>query len=176
MPSGGEVEAQGILARFGLQEAMLATGMVADDIVPPVREVSGLELRSVADVETRQAVADINAISYDLPVEWGREIIDEEAVWPSTVFGSVGYSDGKAVSTATTLILEGIRYVMFVATLPECRQRGYAEATMRHSLERALAGTETKRTVLHATPMGRPSYERMGYRSVATYRFFMLQH
>ena len=101
LPSGGEANVQEILTRFGLQEVLAMTGMVADDVVPPAREVTGLELRSVADVETRQAVADINAISYDLPVEWGREILDEDAVWNSTVFGCVGYADGKAVSTAT---------------------------------------------------------------------------
>ena len=120
-------------------------------------------------VETRQAVADINAISYDVPVEWGQEVLLEDAVWNSTVFGCVGYADGKPVSTATTLILEGIRYVGLVATLPEFRRRGYAETAMRHSLERALAVTGIKRTVLHATPMGKPSYERMGYRSLKVF-------
>jgi len=47
---------------------------------------------------------------------------------------------------------------------------------MRHSLEKVLAVTGIKRTVLHATPMGKRSYERMGYRSVATFHIYMLQH
>jgi GNAT superfamily N-acetyltransferase len=176
LPSGSGTEVLEILNRYGLHEVMVITGMVTEDVVPPARAVGDLELRPVADVETRRAVADINALSYELPLEWGREVFEGEAVWRSNLFGCVGYVEGKAVATATTAILEGIRYVALVATLPEFRHRGHAEAVMRQSLEMARRATGIKRTVLHATPMGKPSYERMGYGAVAAFGIYMLQH
>jgi len=176
LPSGDEAQALEILNRYGLHEVMVNTGMVTEDVVPPARAVSDLELRPVADVETRRAVADINALSYEVPAEWGREVLEGKAVWRSNLFGCVGYVEGKAAATATTLVLEGIRYVALVATLPEFRHRGYAEAVIRQSLEMARRATGIKRTVLHASPMGKPSYERMGYGTVAAFGIYMLQH
>jgi GNAT superfamily N-acetyltransferase len=176
LPGGGDARVQETFARHGLHEILTMTGMATEEVVPATRQAGGLELRPVADAETRNAVADINAVGYEVPIEWGREGFAEPAVWPGGVFGCVGYAEGKAVTTATTLILDGIRYVGLVATLPECRRRGYAEAVMRRSLEMAYAATGIQRTVLHATAMGRPTYEKMGYRAVAEFGFYMLPH
>jgi hypothetical protein len=47
---------------------------------------------------------------------------------------------------------------------------------MRHSLDMADAATAIVRTVLHATPMGRPVYERMGYRPVTEFDVYAPSH
>ena len=53
-----------------------------------------------------------------------------------------------------------------MATLPEHRGRGYAESLLRH-LDAFMRGSYgVKETVLHATEMGRPVYERLGFRVV----------
>jgi GNAT superfamily N-acetyltransferase len=176
LPRGGDAMAEEILARHGLHQAMAMTGMVTEELLPPTRPAAGLDLRPVTDAETRCKVADINAVSYEVPLEWGREVFSEASVWHNDWFGCVAYADGKAVATSTTMISDGIRYVGLVATLPEFRHRGYAEAAMRHSLEMAYRATGIKRTVLHATAMGKPTYERMGYRSVTTFTIYMLRH
>src|ERR1044071_4223414 len=80
-------------------------------------------------------------------------------VWPD-----VGYVDGAPVSTSTTALVDGRLYVMMVATDAAHRNRGYAEAVMRRSLARAQAATGIRRTVLHASPAGKPLYASMGYR------------
>jgi ribosomal protein S18 acetylase RimI-like enzyme len=85
----------------------------------------------------------------------------------------VGYVQGKAVSVAAVLRVNGIAYVAYVATLEEYRRRGYAEAVMRHSLEEARQHWGLERTVLHATEAGRPVYLRMGYLDVANFGFYM---
>lgn len=175
MPRGADAATDEIFTRCGLRQVMAPTGMVTEELVPPTRPADELELRPVSDPETRCAVADINAASYEVPLEWAREVFCEAGVWHSGWFGCVAYADGRAVATSATVIMEEIRYVGLVATLPEFRHRGYAEASMRCSLEMAYAATGIKRTVLHASAMGKSTYERMGYRSVATFNVYMLQ-
>lgn len=176
LPTGDEGKVQEIFARHGLYQVMTMTGMTTGELLPCTRQPTGLVCRPVTDAETRCAVADINAVSYEVPIEWGREVFSESSLWHANMFGCVAYSDGRPVSTATTIILDGVRYVALVATLPEFRRRGYAEAAMRDSLEMAYRPTGITRSVLHATALGKPSYERMGYRSVATFNFYMLRH
>jgi GNAT superfamily N-acetyltransferase len=173
LPNGSNPE---VFERYGLVQAMSVTGMVSDNLKPPARGGSSLQFRPVADAETRRAVADINAVCYGVPNDWGRELFAVPEIWTSGNFGCVGYVGNIAVTTATTVILDGVRNVGLVATLPEHRQRGYAEAAMRHSLDMAHAATGIVRTVLHATPMGRPVYERMGYRPVTEFDVYAPSH
>lgn len=163
-----------IFAWRGMREVVQLTGMAAEELAPTLYPVRDLEFRPVCDAATRRAIGEINAVSYGVPLEWGHEAADREAVWDG-VFASVGYLDGQAVTCAATFLLEGVRYVAYVATLPEYRRRGYAEAVMRHSLDTAEQATGVRRSVLHASQMGRPVYETMGYRPVATFRYYMVQ-
>jgi len=59
-----------------------------------------------------------------------------------------------------------------VATLPEARGRGYGEAV---SWAATLCRPELPAT-LQASSMGRPVYERMGYRSVADFTLWVRSH
>ena len=58
-------------------------------------------------------------------------------------------------------------YAALVATVPEARGKGYADATLRRSLHRAHEATGFTRTILHATEAGYPVYKRLGYRVAA---------
>ena len=73
----------------------------------------------------------------------------------------------------TTALVDGRLYVMMVASDAAHRNRGYAEAVMRRSLERAQAATGIRRTVLHASPAGRPLYASMGYRVTGEFMMYM---
>jgi ribosomal protein S18 acetylase RimI-like enzyme len=66
-----------------------------------------------------------------------------------------------------------VAYIAMVATLPAHRQLGCAEAVMRHALAEAKQAWGMERTVLHATPAGLPVYQRMGYRPVTRFHFYM---
>ena len=50
-----------------------------------------------------------------------------------------------------------------VATDPDPRQKGYAEAVMRHALSVAASELPLSRTALDASLMGAPLYLQMGY-------------
>lgn len=158
-------------ASFGLLPFMKWTGMAADIILPPRREAIGLEMRDVTDSATRTAVYEINCLAYEMPLDPGRDSMDLESLW-SKMHGVVGYINDIPVATATALPVDGRRYVALVATLPEYRNRGFAEACMRKALARAGAG----RTILHATDAGYPIYRRMGYRDVCEFSMYGENH
>ncbi len=71
--------------------------------------------------------------------------------------------DGRPASVLMTSDHDGNCGVDAVATLPRARRRGLAGDLLRHALVDARErGCET--STLIATPMGRPVYERIGYR------------
>jgi len=158
-----------ILSRCGLNQAVELTGMAADRLLPPRRPLPDLDLRRVGDRDTRRAFGEINAAAYGMPVEWGHEALDVEALWGSEAFGVVGYLDGKPVTTSETIALDGILYVALVATLPEHQKKGYAEVAMRHSLTLASAATGFEKTILQASQEGLRLYQEMGYRATSQF-------
>jgi len=166
-------EGRAALAAQDLKCGLSVTGMVAERLLPPARPLpTDLVYRRVGDEATRLAVADINAQCYSVSSEWGRESIAVPGPWTDEHFGFVGYVDDRPVTTATALLLDGLLYVALVATLPEYRRRGYAEAVMRKALTEASRAHGVERTVLHASDMGFPVYRDMGYRTVRKFDLY----
>jgi len=150
------------------------TGMVADGLKPPRRPPpKELVIRPARDQAGYQAISDINLVAYHMPLEWGAECLARPEIFTGDIWADVGYVDEVAVSTSTTVLLDGILYVMLVATEASHYNKGYAEAVMRSSLERAMAATGVTRTVLHATNAGRPLYTSMGYRDTGAFTMYM---
>jgi GNAT superfamily N-acetyltransferase len=167
--------AKAMLAELGLKTVLPTTGMVTDEIAPPQRPLpANFEIRRVSDPSTRNALADLNTLSYGIPTEAGREGPGNEVFWDDSFFGHVGYVGDEPVSATLTAPVDGRLYVSWVATHPEHRRKGYADAVMRRSLEEAGTATGLRRTVLHATEVGRPVYEAMGYRPVVGFTWYAL--
>jgi ribosomal protein S18 acetylase RimI-like enzyme len=59
-----------------------------------------------------------------------------------------------------------------VGTLPACRNRGCAEAVMRHAVARAQAGGATLPLVLQSSDAGYAMYQKMGYQTATRYAVF----
>jgi GNAT superfamily N-acetyltransferase len=166
-------KANAVLEAQGLKRALGVMGMVAERLLPPTRPQPSIEVRQASDLEALRHIADINAIAYGSPLEVARESVAVPAMFQGDCRGYVGYVDGKPASVASVVRIDGVAYVAYVATLAEHRQRGYAEAVMRHGLEEARQLWGLERTVLHATDAGHPVYLRMGYRDVARFGFYM---
>jgi ribosomal protein S18 acetylase RimI-like enzyme len=162
-----------ILGAHGLSLLTMMTGMVAERLLPPTRALPSLEIRRVTDEEGRRHVAELNAISYDTPLPLGHEALASPALFQGNCRGYVGHAEGQAVSVALILRQDDVAYVALVATLPEHRRRGYAEAVVRHGLAEARREWGLERTVLHATEAGYPLYQRMGYRDVTRVAFYL---
>ena len=88
---------------------------------------------------------------------------------PDTAF-YVGRVDGRAVSVAMSIVGCGVNHVEFVATLPDARGKGYGAAVTWA----ATLHAPDLPSLLIASDMGRPVYERMGY--LALTRWTLLVH
>ena len=86
-----------------------------------------------------------------------------ERFWEPPLVGYVGYAGDEPVTTTVVIPFDGMAYVAWVATSPDHRRRGYAQAIMRYALSNARAVLGTQRTHLHATDAGSPVYRKMGY-------------
>jgi ribosomal protein S18 acetylase RimI-like enzyme len=165
--------AEELFSVHGLKLSMVATGMVAERLVPAMRPLPTLQVRHATDSAGRCHIADINARCYDMPLAVGREAFDVQAMFSGDNKGYVGFRQDEAASTAAVMRVDDVAYISMVATLPSHRQLGCAEAVMRHALEEARRAWGIERTVLHATPAGMPVYRRMGYRPVTRFHFYM---
>ncbi|MEO8639524.1 MAG: GNAT family N-acetyltransferase [Chloroflexota bacterium] len=85
----------------------------------------------------------------------------------------VGYVDGDPVVSGMGWRAGRTIGVYSIATIPSARRRGYGAAmTARVVADGALAGCDV--AALQASEMGRPIYERLGFRTVITYDAYTL--
>jgi len=163
----------GVQCGEGLKLAWKMTGMVADELLAPVRTLATLDIRRVADQRTLIDLYDINSAGYDIRPELGRASTGPVEDWDHNTFGYVGYERDQPLACTATFPLDQRLYVGMVATVPRAQRRGYAESVMRHSLEQAARATGLSRTVLHASDAGFPIYLRMGYRATSKFTVYM---
>lgn len=153
---------QAIAEEEGFAFMINMTGMAANELLPIRRPLPQLEFRRVLDDAIARDLAIINTHAYGMPTDlW--ECMYNMQLWHQDSYGYVAYIDGKAVSTASALPVDGTMYIALVATLPEMHGNGYAEAVMRHAIEQGQAGMGKRRIVLHASDMGHPLYRSMGF-------------
>jgi GNAT superfamily N-acetyltransferase len=82
--------------------------------------------------------------------------------------------EGRPVSVLATTDHEGDCGIWWVATLPEARGRGLSSRLLRVALDEARErGVRT--STLQATKLGRPVYERIGYRDIGELQMWELR-
>ncbi len=114
----------------------------------------------IAEREDYAGMADLNEIAYGYPP--GDYAAVAEAPMPGIriYFAEL---DGDAVATLGVWPHESDAVVVWVATLPEARNRGIATGLMAHALRNA-GDDGFRTTTLQSTKLGRPVYEKLGYR------------
>lgn len=157
VPGGDTATADGLAAAGHVLDANpAAMGAVLDEM--------DLAPRGVAEVRPSNdwgALARLNAAAYGTPEDDWVEALGGQ----SDALGALYVVGDPADPEASAFISEhdGNAEVCFVATRAASRGRGLASELLRHALrESAQLGCET--TTLEATKLGRPVYERMGYR------------
>lgn len=126
---------------------------------------AGLTVRATTDAATLHAAEQVTLDSFG--------IADPHMHRPQALFGAalldeprmpmwVGREGDRVVSTAATFVAHGVNNVINVATLPEARGRGYGTAVTWP----ATLADPSMPTVLVASDLGAPVYERMGYTTV----------
>jgi GNAT superfamily N-acetyltransferase len=163
-----------ILAQAKFVQAIPMTGMAGDILPMEAPGHPALRFERILNDLTIEDFAQLNCVSYDVPVETSLSLVKEHTLWREHAYGFVAYESNKPVSTATAIINEGCLFLFLVATMPEARRKGYGEAVVRYALQTAYGATGISRTVLHATEAGYPLYLRLGYHPTVKFMGCML--
>jgi len=85
---------------------------------------------------------------------------------------SLAWQDGRPAACAMALCSHGVAGIYWVGTVPDARRRGLAEIATRAA---GNAGFDRGMRVaaLQASAMGYPVYQRMGYETVASTRWYL---
>src|SRR5579884_1594660 len=130
---------RGVLERHSLRHITTAPGMVAEALASPVRALPRMEVREVSDGQTRTAYSHVTAVAFDTPFAACDAVYGAGRGWGGSMRGWVGYQEGRPICTTATIAWAGVIGIYSVGTLPAWQRRGYAEAVMRHAIERTRA-------------------------------------
>ncbi|MBT0585424.1 GNAT family N-acetyltransferase [Alteromonas oceanisediminis] len=163
-PTWCPAEWEQLIRHHGLAALVPMISMEADELLPPRRPLAELEILRVNDDKSARDLAVLNAHAYHMPVELF-DCISKKTFWSNDSYAFVGYINGQPVSCAAALHVMGTVYIALVATSEDARGKGYAETVMRKAISVGQKMMGTERTTLHASMMGQPLYEAMGYSS-----------
>jgi GNAT superfamily N-acetyltransferase len=164
----------------GAEQAMEAMGYPYSDTAPgmamfPVSDAApvppGLTIEAVQDKKALDRYQQVMADGFGMPLDLAKRLIARAFLDVPGFESYLGLVDDEAVATSSLYASDGAAGVYSVATLPGFRRRGFGEAMTWHAVMR---GREQgcKTAILQASAMGKPVYERMGFRTVAPHRTF----
>jgi GNAT superfamily N-acetyltransferase len=168
------IDSNAVMESLGMLPALPLTGMIASDVAPAVRLPEGLEISGPHEEESGITLLTLNEAAYGMDMQSAYDALGSHVFWKDHVT-AVGRVNGRPVSCSAVIMLDGYRYVAFVATHPDHQRRGYAGTVMRRVLEYAEQVHGKKPTFLHATEAGRPVYERMGYETASRHTLYIGQ-
>jgi GNAT superfamily N-acetyltransferase len=148
---------------FGLRLSSEMPGLSAETIRPPTRKLPTMDVRLVQSVETLHDFRALGSNCFHVPMTWFSEVFDPSVAARQDFVCWVGYANGLPVATAATIASHGVIGVYNVATSPEYRHLGFAEAITRYAIEAALRVGVAERVVLQSTSLGLRLYERIGF-------------
>jgi ribosomal protein S18 acetylase RimI-like enzyme len=141
--------------------------------IPAVEDgQADLEIRTVADGQTLNQHVYLVAHAFHMSPDQVGKLIPTNLIHHPRWRSYVGYADGQPAAASALFITDGVAGVYWVATAEGFRRRGFGEAMTWHAIrEGTAAGCRV--ATLQASDMGRPIYERMGFRYVAGYKTFV---
>lgn len=166
------------LEKCGLKkEERAMPGMVVklDEIKTDLPRPKDLIIEHVEDEETLRTYFETLIIGYGFPeslVEPFSSIqINTKSSEELPMFRYLAYLDGKPVGTSRMAYNAGVAGIFMVATMPEARRKGIGTAM---TLDPLLQAREDGYNVgiLHASAMGQPVYERMGFKRICDFWFY----
>jgi len=154
-------------ARFGLHFSSELPGMIAAELSLPKRTLPDLEFRRADGPSGLSDFRTVGEVCFRVPPKWFAEVFHDDAGADYPEFaGWVGYSAGLPVATAAAVLSDDAIGLYNIATIPEYRGKGVAEAITRHvaAVTRDTAGPLP--FVLQSTSMGYRMYGKLGFREV----------
>ena len=112
--------------------------------------------------------ADVAAAGFEAPEQLFRQLITADVLGLQGVRCYVGEVGGQAVTTGMGVTLGASVGVFSIATPPAYRGHGYGAAITGRAVADGLAAG-AKWSWLQSTPIGYPTYYRLGFRTVETW-------
>lgn len=169
-----------ILRDVGLEEAsMQVLGMVLDlksiNHKKMAEKTTSYDIRPASTVDA-DVFADIFLESFEVRsfLRKDMRIFAKNFLAHPHSTNFIGYLDEKPVTTVSVVYDAGVAGVYNVATLPEARGKGFAHAAMAKVIEDILANGY-QYSILHATPMGKGVYTKLGYQEYFSFQRFLLR-
>jgi len=135
--------------------------------VPPGHEIRRITTAAGVNDHVRTAAA-----GFEMPQAWLEAVVTEALINHPGAALYVGYTDGLPVTTGLGIRTGETIGVYNIATVESARRRGYGAAmTMRIVDDAAAARCDV--AILQSSDMGRPIYERLGFRTVVEYIGFV---
>jgi GNAT superfamily N-acetyltransferase len=163
--------AEAAVKAAGLRYLNTEPGMALHPIgvAPPPPE--GLVIQTVRDEQMLETYQEVMADGFSMPLEFAQSLIPSAALQVPGLESYLGTVDGKGVATTSLYAANATAGVYNVTTIESHRRRGIGAALTWHAVTRGRDQGCAVAT-LTASAMGKPVYERIGFRTVAPYREF----
>ncbi len=162
----------GTCENFGLRAATEMPAMWADSLRDrkrfgrAVQPTPPLDIRRVECPRAMEDFRTVGSVCFHVPPAWFCEVFDDSMLFRDFAC-FVGYRGGRPVTTAATVISDGVIGLYNVATLPSEQGQGYGEAITRHAVQSASRESGLQRVILQSTSQGERLYRRLGFREVS---------
>jgi len=162
-----------VISAHGLIETGITPFMILDPIdasgwrAPP----DGLEIARAQDPRDIDEINQILHETFGMPMESVLSFRLERFLDNDDVRMLVGRVDGKAVTTATSILFGETAGVYQVGTLEHHRGKGFGEV-MTAECVRAAVRAGARISFLQASGLGFPIYKRMGFQTVTSHTMF----
>jgi len=139
----------------------------------PAQIPEGVEIVRVTDAEVLAELVEVEIGAFETDRAVAEGLLAPSQLSLPNVRLYAALADGRAVAQAVTNTQDGAIGVFGVATLPEYRGRGIGTAITAFAIDDV--GDEAGLAWLQSTEVGRPLYERMGFRPVSDWDVWVRQ-
>jgi ribosomal protein S18 acetylase RimI-like enzyme len=156
----------------GAPPGMLLAGKVAEPELP-----SGTRIERTTDARAIAELAQIAGAGFALhgmpEVVAHKLFADPERALSPELGYYVAYVADRPASTAICMLSHGIAGLYWIATHPELQRRGLGAAITRRASNDAF-DRGAAAVILQASTHGEPVYRRLGYQSIASYKWYFI--
>jgi len=138
-------------------------------------EVAGLKFVRVSTQAQLITASEIVATSYGLTRAAAHELFSGSSLLTKDAVTLLGYLDGKPVSTAAAIAVQGRLHLALCATVPQAPRRGVAAATIAETLSAGSKQFGSFRALAYAPVEDLPLYDAVGFHATATIRRFRMR-
>jgi len=168
---GVDPESESAAAALGMPYSDTVPGMALYPVPPPHGAVQGLNIERVPDSKRLRDYQRVAAEGFGMPLEFAERLMGAAFLEVEGFQSYLGTLDGDPVAVSSVFVDREVAGVYNVATLQSHRRRGIGEAMTWRAVSRGREAGCTV-AVLEASEVGKPVYERMGFRVVAPYKTF----